>query len=168
MWMLVLLCAVAQSVWAQKATTVSTEQELTTAIADGATNIQLAKDIQLSKYLNIEGKTVTIDLNGHKLSRSLSSHSNVGHVIWAHAGSKLTLTSSAGGYGTIEGGKAYNGGAIHIPYGNEVSVNHVIFQKNSVLGQGGDIWNNGTFTATDCTFKSNEANDVKSWGRGNK
>ena len=64
MWMLVLLCAVAQSVWAQKATTVSTEQELTTAIADGAANIQLANDIQLSKYLNIEGKTVTFDLNG--------------------------------------------------------------------------------------------------------
>ena len=46
-WMLALLCAVAQGVWAQ--TSVSTEKELTDAIANGATNILLAKDIQLSK-----------------------------------------------------------------------------------------------------------------------
>lgn len=151
-WMLALLCAVAQGVWAQ--TSVSTEKELTDAIANGATNILLAKDIQLSKYLNINGKTVTIDLNGHKLSRSLDSNSSNGHVIWTHNGSNLTLTSSTTG-GSIEGGKANNGGAIHIPYGNTVTASDVIFQGNSARDHAGAIWNNGTFTATNCTFKNN-------------
>ena len=156
-WMLALLCAVAQGVWAQ--TSVSTEEELTDAIANGATNILLAKDIQLSKYLNINGKTVTIDLNGHKLSRSISDYSGAGHVIWAHGGSNLTLTSSVAG-GSIEGGMANNGGAIHIPYGNTVTATNVIFQNNSARNHAGAIWNNGTFTATNCTFKNNTASDV--------
>jgi hypothetical protein len=64
-----LLC-VAHVTWAQ--TVVLTEGELTTAIANGG-EIRLGANIQLGSYLNIEGKTVTIDLNGHKLYRILSS-----------------------------------------------------------------------------------------------
>ena len=55
---------------------------------------------------------------------------------------------------------AYNGGAIHIPYGNTVSAENVIFRNNSALEHAGAIWNNGTFTATDCTFTGNTASDV--------
>ena len=145
--------------WAQSPTTVTTEKQLTDAIANGA-NIQLAGDIQLSKYLDIDGITVTIDLNGHKLSRSLDSHGSAGHVIGVHGGSDLTLTSTAEGYGIVEGGKANNGGAIHIPHGNEVSVNRVIFRNNSALDRAGAIWNNGTFTAILCVFENNESKDV--------
>ena len=145
--------------WAQSISSVSTEKQLTDAIADGATNIQLTADIQLSKYLDIDGKTVTIDLKGYKLSRNLSEHNSQGHVIWAHNNSNLTLTSSVVG-GSIEGGKANNGGAIHIPYGNMVSATNVIFKNNSAADHAGAIWNNGTFTATNCTFKNNTANDV--------
>ncbi|MBR4237968.1 MAG: hypothetical protein IKQ03_00890 [Prevotella sp.] len=155
-FMLFLLCTIAQGVLAQAL--VKSEQELKDAITDDA-NIQLDADIQLSNYLNIEGVTVTINLNGHKLSRNLSDYDRAGHVIWAHGGSNLTLTSGVSG-GSIEGGMAYNGGAIHIPYGNTVSAENVIFRNNSALEHAGAIWNNGTFTATDCTFTGNTASDV--------
>lgn len=157
--MLALLCAVAQGVWAQTFTIVNSEEELYAAIEWPAQEIRLGADIQLSNYLNINGVTVTIDLNGHKLSRNLSEHGSEGHVIWAHNGSNLTLTSSVAG-GSIEGGMANNGGAIHIPFGNTVSATNVIFQNNSAADHAGAIWNNGTFTATNCTFTNNTANDV--------
>ena len=141
-------------------TKVSTESELKSAIAEGTEKyIQLTEDITLSTYLDIDGKSVTIDLNGHKLSRSLTSYGSDGHVIWVHNGSDLTLTSSVPG-GRIEGGKANNGGAIHIPYGNTVTATNVIFQNNSAADHAGAIWNNGTLKATDCTFANNMANDV--------
>lgn len=144
--------------WAQTTTSVSTETELKNAITNGA-NIQLTENIQLNNYLNIEGVTVTIDLNGHKLSRNLNSYGSEGHVIWAHNGSNLTLTSSVAG-GSIEGGMANNGGAIHIPHGNTVTANNITFRNNSAAGHAGAIWNNGTFTATDCKFENNTAKDV--------
>ena len=144
--------------WAQTTTSVSTETELKNAITNGA-NIQLTENIQLSNYLNINGKTVTIDLNGHKLSRNLSSHNSGGHVIYANGGCNLTLVSSVDG-GSIEGGKANNGGAIHIPHGNTVTATNITFRNNSAADHAGAIWNNGTFTATNCTFENNTASDV--------
>ena len=144
--------------WAQ--TSVLTEEKLNEAITRGDANIQLAGDIKLSNYLNINGITVTIDLNGHRLYRELSEHSSGGHVIYANGGCNLTLTSTAEGYGIIEGGKANNGGAINITHGNTVTATNVTFQNNSAADHGGAIWNNGTVTATNCTFENNTANDV--------
>ena len=146
--------------WAQSTTSVSTEDLLNKAITDGATNIQLAGDIQLSNYLNINGKTVTIDLNGHTLSRRISDYDRAGHVIYAHGGSTLTLTSTSEDKGIIKGGMAYNGGAINIPHGNTVSATNIIFQNNTAREHAGAIWNNGTFTATNCTFTGNSCTDV--------
>ena len=145
--------------WAQSPTTVSTEDLLNKAITDGA-NIQLTADIQLSSYLNIEGKTVTIDLNGHKLYRWVAEYNSAGHVIYVHGGSNLTLTSTAEKKGMIQGGMANNGGAINIPHGNTVSATNVNFHSNSALVHGGAIWNSGTFTATNCTFTENSCTDV--------
>ena len=145
--------------WAQSSTTVSTEDLLNKAITDGA-NIQLTADIQLSSYLNIEGKTVTIDLNGHKLYRWVAEYNSAGHVIYVHGGSNLTLTSTAEKKGMIQGGMANNGGAINIPHGNTVSATNVNFHSNSALVHGGAIWNSGTFTATNCTFTENSCTDV--------
>jgi hypothetical protein len=157
--MLVLLCLLVQGIWAQNSViTVSTAKELTSAITDGA-NIQLTANIQLSSYLDVDGKNVTIDLNGHTLSRNLTEHDHAGHVIYAHNGSTLTLTSSVAG-GSIEGGRANNGGAINITHGSTVSATNVIFQNNSAADHAGAVWNNGTFTATSCTFTNNRANDV--------
>ena len=48
-WMIAMLCAVAQGIWAQNS--VSTETGLTDAIANGDTNIQLVGDILLTFLL---------------------------------------------------------------------------------------------------------------------
>ena len=122
--------------WAQ--TPVSDELSLKGALSNGA-NLQLTADILLEKYLDINNMTVTIDLNGHKLSRSLSEHKSDGHVIWVHNGSTLTLKSTATKDGNIEGGRANNGSAIHIPYGNTVIAEHVIFKNNSAADHAGAI-----------------------------
>jgi len=82
-------------------TQVSTASELTTAIADGA-QIRLTSDITLPEYLKIgqsAAQTVTIDLNGHTLSRNLSAVNSNGHVIEVFANGTLTLTG-----GTLTGG----------------------------------------------------------------
>lgn len=155
---IVLLCAVVQGAWAQTWTNV-TKETLQSSIANNA-YLRLTEDIQLSSYLNIDGKTVTIDLNGHKLSRSIPEYGSDGHVIYVHGGSTLTLTSSAEDKGIIQGGMANNGGAINIPHGNTVSATNVTFHRNSALKHGGAIWNNGTFTATNCTFTENSCTDV--------
>ena len=89
--MLLLTVFTTPGVWAQ--TPISDESSLKGALRNGA-NLQLTADIVLEKYLDIDNMTVTIDLNGHSLSRSLSEHNSAGHVIWVHNGSTLTLTSS--------------------------------------------------------------------------
>ena len=147
--------------WAQTVTTVTDEGQLTRALSGGnGVYIRLANDIQLGSYLNMNGRErVTIDLNGHKLYRSLSSNSSDGHVIYSEATYDLTLISSVPG-GSIEGGKANNGGAIYIQHGSKVTAENVIFQNNSAADHAGAIWNNGTFTATNCSFTNNTAYDV--------
>ncbi len=182
-FMLSLLCTIAQGVLAQ--TSVSTEEQLTGAIADGA-NIQLTADIQLSSYLRITQGRVTIDLNGHKLSRSLSDYSINGSVIQVMPVGTLILKSSTEG-GSIEGGKATLGGGIKVLTGGSLSVDGVKFTNNSASedggaifvqsgtnvyfsnaqfinnsanGHAGAIWNNDKLTAIDCTFTGNTASDV--------
>ena len=171
------------SIWAQ--TSVATEKQLTDAIAEGA-NIQLTDNILLSSYLNIEGISVTIDLNGYKLYRELTSSDDEGHIFWVHANGnvngKLTITN-----GTIKGGYAPNGGGINVWPGCSLTVSGVTFQDNSASDSGGAIfvrngatvtisnatfidnsagdhggavWNNGTLTATNSSFTNNIANDV--------
>ena len=111
-----LLCAVAQGAWAADYN-VGTESELRGAISNGA-NIKLTADIALSNCLEIgdggsSTPTVTIDLNGKTLSRSLEAADADGHVIWVRTGSKLTVTDGSGNNsGQITGGWASNGGGI--------------------------------------------------------
>ena len=146
------LYTVAQGTWAQ--TTVTTEGELRAAIQTDGANIKLGGNIELTDKLIIDGKTVTIDLNGHKLYRDpnlLASHPD-DNVINVDNGSNLTLTSSVSG-GSIEGGlNEQGGGGIRIPSGNTVSVSNIAFQVNFSKGNGGAIWNSGTLTVSDCTF----------------
>ena len=128
--MIALLCASpfggwGAGAWAQ--TSVSTAQQLSYAITDGA-NIRLTADILLSSYLNINGMAVTIDLNGHRLYRNLNSSASDGHIFWVHAngnvGGHLTIDdSSTAKSGTIEGGNATNGGGINVWPGCSLTVN---------------------------------------------
>ena len=183
--MFALLCAVAQGVWALTPVSVSSEEELTAAIANRA-DIQLTADIQLSSRLYIVDETVTIDLNGNKLSRSLNDYSINGCVIELGHDGALTLKSSVEG-GSIEGGWATfgggikvltggwlsvnnvtftnniaseSGGAIFAQSGTNVTLDHTTFTSNSANDHAGAIWNNGTLSATDCTFSNNTASDV--------
>ena len=151
------LLAFGQGVWAQ--TTVTTAAQLVEAVKDDNANILLGADILLDSYLNIDGNTVTIDLNGHKLYRNVQEHSNTGHVIYVHNNATLTLNNSTG-TGSIEGGKANNGGAIFIEPGSTVSATGVTFQNNSAGDHAGAIWNAGSLTLTNCTISSNTAGDV--------
>ena len=139
-----LLCMVAQGAWATDYT-VGNETDLRNAIVDNA-NITLTADIALTNYCEIsDGKTVTIDLNGHTLSRSLDAADADGHVIWVRTGSTLTVTDGSGNNsGQITGGWASNGGGI-CNYGT------LYFQSGTITGcqtdyTGGAIRNNGTAT----------------------
>ena len=113
---LAFLCAVAQGAWAADYN-VGTESELRGAISNGA-NIKLTADIALSNCLEIgdggsSTPTVTIDLNGKTLSRSLEAADADGHVIWVRTGSTLTVTDGSGdNSGKLTGGYANNGGGI--------------------------------------------------------
>ena len=92
-----LLLAVVQGAWAQTVISVSVTNadDLATAVKTNNADIVLGADIQLESYLNIDGNTVTIDLNGHKLYRSISGdYSSTGHVIYLQHAAKLTLFNS--------------------------------------------------------------------------
>ena len=81
------------SVQAQYWTEVDTKEALNSAIADGA-YIRLTGDITLSAYLQIGNgvnQTVTIDLNGHRLSRNLNAADRNGHVIEVFSKGTLTI-----------------------------------------------------------------------------
>ena len=111
---LALLCAVAQGAWAQ--TEVGTEAALTEVINGDGSNkaVKMTADIQLGSHLVIEnGKNVTLDLNGKKLSRSLTAYADDGNVIRVETGGQLTVEDGSGdNSGQITGGKAINGGGI--------------------------------------------------------
>lgn len=88
------LYTLAQNGWSQAWTKVGTKEALNAAIADGA-QIRLTADIALSEYLKIGQsgtQSVTIDLNGHTLSRSLSAVNSNGHVIEVFTQGTLTVT----------------------------------------------------------------------------
>ena len=111
---LALLCAVAQGAWAQ--TEVGTEAALKEVINGDGSNkaVKMTADITLGSRLNIvNGKNVTLDLNGHKLSRSLTEYADDGNVIRVETGGQLTVEDGSGNdSGQITGGKAINGGGI--------------------------------------------------------
>ena len=157
-----LLLSAAQVTWAQVLIQeIDNADDLVEAVKNNGKMIKLTGDITLDRYLNIDaGYTIFLNLNGHKLSRSITgSHSNTGHVIYVHNNSRLELTNSTG-TGSIEGGKASNGGAIFIEPGSTVIASDVTFQNNSASEQAGAIWNSGTLDATRCSFIGNTANDV--------
>lgn len=154
--------------WAQVAV-VSTEDELRAAILTDGADIRFGADIQLNEKLIIDGKTISIDLCGHKLwwdTDIFASHPDA-NVLNVANGCDLTLTSSSAG-GIIEGGLNEEGGAgIRIPAGNTVSVSNILFQGNFSYGNGGAIWNCGTLTVADCSFQYNVADNGSAiWNNG--
>ena len=122
--------------------------ELQNAISKGdKTEFILTQDItapdSVSAPLQIRGKNIVLDLNGHTLSRNRSSALGTGQVIVVHKGADLTVKDSSGvNAGRITGGWAqYNGAGIYV-YGT------LIFESGTVTGnkcgeKGAGIFLNG-------------------------
>ncbi len=107
----ILFCVTAFSSVAFADTNVSTEAELKAALSAGE-NIVMTSDIKLGSCMKIESGNVTLDLNGYKLYRELSSASSDGSVIEIAKNGSLTIKDSSNSTGTITGGFANYGGGI--------------------------------------------------------
>ena len=114
--------------WTLKAQEVSSEQELTDALADSANGVvRLTADITITAGLKIT-RDVTVDLNGHILRYDEAADPD--SIFRVKAGKTLTLTDSAPAAshsdaslpagGLITGGRGYRhdggGGGYHIYY----------------------------------------------------
>lgn len=82
-------------------------------------NIKLTEDIYLSSAWQVSGN-VTIDLNGHTITRNLSSKKSDGEVIYVKKNANLVINDSVG-TGKITGGYSSNGGGGVQLYGNNNS-----------------------------------------------
>ena len=105
------LLFVAQAAWAQ--CTAKDVGALYDAVRTSQTVI-LNGDFTLDNgRLDIDGTTVTLDLNGHTLTRPMADADAGGQVIFVKNNGKLTITDS-GTEGTITGGWSFQGGAIYV------------------------------------------------------
>lgn len=84
----------------------------------------LDKDFTLDNgRLDIDGTTVTLDLNGHTLTRPMTTAHEGGQVLFVENGGNLTITDSSGSNsGKITGGWSYQGGAIYVSEGCELTI----------------------------------------------
>ena len=123
------------------------EKALINAVVEGG-DVKLTKNIALAAELVIpDGKTVTLDLNGKMISRSLDDAQEHGSVILVEEGAELTVTDSTNeNKGVIAGGASYNGGGIS-NYGT------LTFSGGTICGcvasdNGGGIYNAPSATLT--------------------
>ena len=92
-----------------------------------------------------EGQNVTLDLNGHTLSRNLSSIRDSGHVIVVLKGATLTIKDSSGNNaGRITGGYSKDGGGIYVNgtlnlEGGTVTDNHAGRYGGGIYVSGGTL-----------------------------
>lgn len=144
MFVLALLGCFVQRGWAQDWQEVSSQDALKLAIKDGVSNIRLSGDITLSSHLNISsGTTLTIDLNGHELKRSLSQVDANGNVIRIASDATLTIQDGSGdNSGRISGGFAADGGGIY--NGGNLFFKGGTITNCKVDHDGGAITNHGT------------------------
>ena len=155
-------------------------------------SIELMSDWELSNALTVnEGETVTIEMNGHKMTRNLNGdqHPN-GEVIYISKNGTLNLNGNnspntcftfagfnekneTGTYsltsgGLVTGGSSSNGGGgIHMKEHSTLNLNHVAVAGNSTksVGDGGGINANND----DCTvnmYDSIVSNNRAGYGAG--
>ena len=152
------LLFVVQGAWADKI--VTNESELRLAVQENQT-VTLGNDITLNNsHLAIRGTTVTLDLNGHTLSRSMTAAASGGHVICIMADEydkgALTITDSGSG-GMITGGWAYEGGGIFVESGGTLTISGGTITGNRAGEFGGGIHNEGTLTISGGSITDNTA-----------
>lgn len=127
---------------------VETEKQLRNALEEDGRTVILANDLELSECLTIE-KTVTLDLDGNKLYRKLSSRQDDGHVIEVNGNGTVTVQN-----GTVSGGYATHGGGI-------LNNGRLILKNVTVTGNkafdGGGILNHSMIDIDKCTLKDNKS-----------
>ena len=107
----------------------------------------------------VNGKTVTIDLNGYTVNRNRTSSDEDGHVFWLKGNAKLTIRDSAGG-GTITGGYAKRGGGIHINEGCTCTISGGTITGNKASVDGGGIYVRGILKMTGGSIVRNYSDDT--------
>ena len=144
--------AFAKGAWAQ--CTVMTVEALYDAVRTSQT-VKLGNDFTLDNgRLNIDGTTVTLDLNGHTLTRSMAAADAGGQVIAVMNSGKLTITDNGTG-GTITGGWANQGGGIYVSAGSELTISGGTITGNTAVQFGGGIHNEGTLTMSGGSITNN-------------
>ena len=141
------------------------------AIANNA-NIKVTADIDLSNStLEIpSNKTVTINLNGHKLDRKLTKRGESrGQVITVRSGATLNLSNGTlkGGWGGDSGGLVNEGGTVNLT--NVTITGGTVIAKAGrnetgcrAIGPGEDSDNYGKLTIGDEMMVSSERNAAAS------
>lgn len=110
----------------------------------------------------IDGKNITINLNGHKVDRKRSSSSSNGHAFEIQGDSNVTFINSRNteAESIITGGHAKNGGAINIHEGSTATFNNITFKNNYASTDGGAIFNRGHLVLNNCKIDECEAQDT--------
>lgn len=160
---LLALLALAPMAWAQ-VIEINDATALNNAITPGA-QIRLTDNITLSSYLNIPNNyTVTINLNGHTLSRSLTSATSDGCVIVVAQTGNLTLKGGIVNKGTltltngtIDNCKGDDGGGINNASGATLDITSGTISNCLSNQGGGGIVNKGTATVSGCAMSTNTA-----------
>lgn len=127
------LCAALLPVTALAAeTTVANEEELRTALSTGGT-VKLSGEIKLAAVLEINN-TVTLDLNGYKITRAESTGSATGSINAVNIGNggHLTLTDSSNGIGAISDFD----GSVHVLAGGVFTMNGGRLLDGTARGDG--------------------------------
>ncbi|MBQ6373872.1 MAG: hypothetical protein IJJ45_05215, partial [Clostridia bacterium] len=131
--------------------------------ASAGQTIRLGADIKCTKNggdrIKVDGKTVTLDLNGHTLDRNRDKQDDDGHVIEVLGKSVLTVTdSSKGGKGAIKGGYAERGGGVNIAKDATLILKGGTIRDNKAKW-GGGIYVHGTLKLQGGVIAKNHANN---------
>ena len=112
--------------------------------------------------LNVNNKTVTIDLNGHTIDRKRTSGTGSGQVFGVTGSSDLTI-SDAAGTGVITGGYSHDGGGVFIDTNATLTMTGGSIQGNTADNDGGDgggVYNKGTLIMEGGAIAFNKADDT--------
>ena len=135
------------------ATSVTNEEQLSTAVANGG-EVQLADDIMINSTLTIEsGNNVVLDLNGHTLSST-----QIDEVLFEINGETTLTIKDSGTGGTIDG-KNQNSG-IDVSGGTLILESGII-ENCMEDGDGGavDVSSSGQFIMNGGLIRNCKAND---------
>lgn len=135
-----------------------------------------------------EGKTVTIDLNGHKIKRNLEAYKQNGEVFTVYG--TLNIVDNVGGgvitggygegggfvvksggtlnlnAGTVSGNKGNTaGGGVLVEEGGKLNIDGGIIASNEAPA-GGGVLNRGTLNLSGGAINSNNAKDPSGDGKG--